>query len=118
MLTRRRFLQAGPPLAASNAGGAAAAGTIEFTLQSRDTGGTPHTASERVDPRKVAIFAIDCWHYHWCRTWRNRAGSLMPRFNHSFDAARKLGMTLVFSPTNAVRDLHDSRQRRNTLALP
>jgi NPCBM/NEW2 domain/Fn3 associated len=118
MLTRRRFLQAGPPLAASNAGGAAAAGTIEFTLQSRDTGGTPHTASERVDPRKVAIFAIDCWHYHWCRTWRNRAGSLMPRFNHSFDAARKLGMTLLFSPTNAVRDLHDSRQRRNTLALP
>jgi hypothetical protein len=42
----------------------------------------------------------------------------MPRFNYSFDAARKLGMTLVFSPTNAMRDLNESRQRRNTLALP
>ena len=42
----------------------------------------------------------------------------MPRFNYSFDAARKLGMTMVFSPTNAMRDLNDSPPRQNTLALP
>jgi hypothetical protein len=29
-----------------------------------------------------------------------------------------LGMTLVFSPTNAMRDLHESPQRKATLALP
>jgi hypothetical protein len=117
MFSRRRFLQSGTALAAGGAGHVAAAGTIELTLQTRERSGARHVTTERVDPRKVAIFAIDCWHYHWCRTWRNRAGSLMPRFNHSFDAARKLGMTLVFSPTNAMRDLNDSRQRRNTLAL-
>lgn len=120
MFTRRRLLQAGTALAALQAGErqADAAGTIELGLQTRDADGRIRIATENVDPKKIAIFAIDCWHYHWCRTWRNRAGSLMPRFNYSFDAARKLGMTLVFSPTNAMRDLHESPQRKNTLALP
>ena len=63
------------------------------------------------------MLLVDAWHYHWCRTWRSRAGSLVPRVNHSLDGARKLGMTLVFSPTNAMRDLNDSPQRKNTLAL-
>src|SRR5690349_1835765 len=114
-MNRRQFLQASTALAA-NAGSAATA-SIELTLQTRNREGTPQVTTENVDPKKVAIFAIDCWHYHWCRTWRNRAGSLMPRFNHSFDAARKLGMTIVFSPTNAMRDHHDSQPRKNTLAL-
>ena len=96
----------------------AGAGMIELTLQTRDQQGNIHTTSEQVDPRKVGVIAVDCWHYHWCRTWRNRAASLIPRFNYCFDAARKLGMTLVFSPTNATRDLHDAPQRKATLALP
>lgn len=93
-------------------------GAIELALRTRDRSGRPHTSTERVDPKKIAILAVDVWDYHWCRTWRNRAGSLIPRFNHSFDAARKLGMTLVFSPTSAMRDLHESPQRKATLALP
>ena len=91
---------------------------IELTLQTRDERGQIHTTTESVDPKKVGIIAVDCWHYHWCRTWRNRAGSLMPRFNYCFDAARKLGMTLIFSPTNATRDMHELPQRKATLALP
>jgi len=118
MFNRRQFLQAGAALAAGNPGAAAVAGSIELVLQTRNENGSPRITRERVDPKKTAIFAIDCWNYHWCRTWRNRAGSLMPRFNYSFDAARKLGMTLVFSPTNAMRDLHNSAPRKNTLSLP
>ena len=118
MFSRRRFLQAGTAAAAANAASAKAAGTIELALQSRDRNGSPLTARERVESKENRDFCDRCWHYHWCRTWRNRAGSLMPRFNHSFEAARTLGMTLVFSPTNAMRDLNDSRQRQNTLALP
>ncbi len=91
---------------------------IELTLQTRDERGQIHTTTESVDPKRVGIIAVDCWHYHWCGTWRNRAGSLMPRFNYCFDAARKLGMTLVFSPTNATRDMHELPQRKATLALP
>src|SRR3989454_11442774 len=116
--TRRRLLKAGTALAAPQARGGNATGAIQLVLQTRNQEGRASVVSESVDPRKVAIFAVDCWHYHWCRTWRSRAGSLIPRFNHSFDAARKLGMTLIFGPTNAMRDLNESPQRKATLALP
>jgi len=92
-------------------------GHLEVALRTRDRAGKSHVTIERVDPSKIAIIAMDVWNYHWCRTWRNRAASLIPRFNHSFDAARRLGMTLVFSPTNATRDMHDKPQRKATLAL-
>ena len=120
MLTRRRLLQSGVGLSAAHPGTslAYAPDAIEVSLQTRDREGHPVVTSESIDPKKTAIIAVDAWHYHWCRTWRNRAGSLIPRFNYSFDAARKLGMTLLFSPTNAMRDLNQSQQRRNTLALP
>ena len=118
MVTRRRLFQTGTAVAASQVLGRSAAGeTIQLALQTRDRDNRPNATIETVDPRKIAVIAVDCWHYHWCRTWRNRAGSLMPRFNYSFDAARKLGITFLFSPTNAMRDLNESVQRKNTLAL-
>lgn len=97
---------------------AAESGLIKLSLQTRDKHGTARQTPEFVDPRKIGIVAIDVWDYHWCETWRNRAASLIPRFNHCFEAARKLGMTLVFSPTNAMRDLNESPQRQATLRLP
>src|ERR1035441_4109309 len=106
-----------PALRPAAPGGDVEADTIELLLQTRDQKGRICTTEERVDPKKVGIIAVDCWHYHWCRTWRNRAGSLIPRFNYCINAARKLGMTLVFSPTNAMRDLHESPQRRATLQI-
>ncbi|MBZ5564118.1 MAG: NPCBM/NEW2 domain-containing protein [Acidobacteriia bacterium] len=125
MLTRRELLgygvsagMLGKVLASSATGVAAGTGAIELMLQTRDKQGLVRTTTEHVDPRKIAIIAVDCWHFHWCRTWRSRAGSLIPRFNHSFERARKLGMTLIFSPTNAMRDLNESPQRKATLALP
>lgn len=125
MITRRELVNYGvssglfgKSLALAATYSPAGTGVIELTLQSRDTQGMPHVTTEHVDPKKVGIIAVDCWDYHWCRTWRNRAASLIPRFNHCFDAARALGMTLVFSPTNAMRDLNESPQRKATLALP
>ena len=58
------------------------------------------------------IVAMDVWNMHFCRTWRERAVSVLPRMNYSFEAARRLGMTLVFSPTGAMRDMHHLPQRR------
>lgn len=91
---------------------------MELTLQSRNDKGEPQITKESVDPRKVGIIIMDAWGYHWCRTWRNRAASLIPRFNYSLERARKLGMTLVFSPTHCMRDLHETPQRLNALAVP
>jgi nicotinamidase-related amidase len=93
-------------------------GLLQLDLRSRDSLGVSRTTTEHVDPRRVAILAIDIWDYNVCKTWRTRAESLIPRINYCFDAARKLGMTLVFSPTNSMRDLNESLQRKATLALP
>src|SRR5438034_11549422 len=102
MITRRELLQSGTAL-----GGAMFApggSTIELCLQTRGEDGKPSITAESVDPRKIGIITVDAWHYHWCRTWRNRAASLIPPFNYSFRGARKLGMTLVFIRTNPMRD--------------
>jgi nicotinamidase-related amidase len=118
-LSRRDLLKTGAALGVN--GGAlkshkSGAG-IELAYQTRNRDGRIREATERVDPKRIAVIAVDVWHYHWCRTWRSRAGSLIPRFNQSFDAARRLGITLVFSPTEAMRDLNESPQRKATLAL-
>lgn len=97
---------------------AAGSGLIRLTLQTRDQHGIPHLRQEYVDPKKVGIIVVDVWDYNTCETWRRRAESLIPRFNHCFEAARKLGMTLVFSPTNAMRDMNELPQRKATLELP
>ncbi len=116
MVNRRQFLQAGQALTAAQAvGRSATEKTIQLTLQTRDRSNRLRSSVQFVDPKKIAVMAIDCWHYHWCRTWRNRAGSLMPRFNYSFDAARELGMTFIFSPTNAMRDLVEADPRPDVL---
>ena len=119
MVSRRDVLKSSVAagLAGSVKKASGSTGGIELALQTRDRAGKPHVAMELVDPSKIAIIAMDVWNYHWCRTWRNRAVSLIPRFNQAFDGARKLGMTLVFSPTNAMRDMHDTPQRKATLAL-
>ena len=91
---------------------------MELLLQSRDAEGRIQTTSEEVDPKKVGIIIMDAWGYHWCRTWRNRAGSLIPRLNHCLAGARQLGLTLIFSPTHCMRDLNETPQRLNTLAVP
>jgi hypothetical protein len=91
---------------------------MTLTLQSRNSLGLPRETTEEVDPQKVALLIMDAWGYHWCRTWRNRAGSLIPRLNHALEGARKLGLTLIFSPTHCMRDLNETPQRLNALAVP
>src|SRR4051812_41574106 len=121
MLSRRAFLAVGAGVASKvlvPATAAASPNSIELLLQTRNQNFQIYRSTETVDPKKTAIIVVDAWHYHWCRTWRTRAGSLIPRFNHSLDGARKLGMTLIFSPTNAMRDMHERSQRKATLALP
>ena len=99
MFSRRRLLQAGAAIT-SQVGrrGEAAAGSIQLALQTRDRDNRPRLTTESVDPRKVAVIAVDCWHYHFCRTWRNRAGSLIPRFNYSFDCRAQAGNDFHFQP--------------------
>jgi len=91
---------------------------VTLNFKFRDSSGKTYFNKESIDAKKVAIIVMDTWDYHWCRSWRNRAASLIPRMNKTLEGARKLGITILFSPTNAMRDMHNTRQRKATLQLP
>jgi hypothetical protein len=91
---------------------------ITLQLKHRDKDGNPYFTREPVPAEKVAIVVMDAWDYHWCRSWRTRAASLIPRMSYSLERARQLGITIVFSPTNAMRDMHHTIQRKATLEIP
>ena len=86
MLSRRRLLQSGVALPAASQG--AAREGIQVLLQTRDRANIVRSTRRDIDPKKTAVLLVDAWHYHWCRTWRSRAGSLVPRINQSLDGAR------------------------------
>jgi nicotinamidase-related amidase len=81
--------------------GAEPAGALILELQRRDAAtGAVVTESESVDPRRVAIIAVDMWNWHWCKTSTERVSALVPRMNRCLEQARSLGMTVFLCPTD------------------
>ncbi|MHC4638549.1 MAG: ThuA domain-containing protein [Planctomycetota bacterium] len=91
---------------------------IELNLQRRDPAeGTLIIDKKRVDPAKTAIVVIDMWDRHWCRTYTARVGNLVPRMNKTLDAARKLGIQVVFAPSDVADFYKDYPQRKSMQAI-
>ena len=70
------------------------------------------------DPATVALLVIDPWSFHWCKTACMRVGALMPRINAATAAGRKLGMTVIWSPTDAQENYDGWPQRERALWVP
>lgn len=98
---------------------AAGAAEIELTLQTRDPAtGTIVLQSEKVDPTRVGVIAVDVWNYHWCKTATLRVDAIVPRMNKALDAARALGMKVMLSPSDVVDNYVGYPQREAVFALP
>ena len=81
---------------------AARSAEIDLTLQSRDPAtGAVVLSTEKVDPARVGVIAVDVWNYHWCKTATMRVDAIVPRMNKALDAARALGMTVMLCPSDA-----------------
>lgn len=91
---------------------------LTLTLQTRDENGTPRTREESIDPRRVGVVVVDPWNFHWCKTATMRVDALIPRINHSLDAARELGMTVMLCPSDVVDNYIGWPQREIVLAMP
>jgi nicotinamidase-related amidase len=92
---------------------------LELVLQSRDPKtGQVRTATEKVPTSKIGVVVVDVWDYHWCSTWCGRAGAMIPRMNRALEAARKLGTTVVFSPTDCSSGHAGTPPREAMAALP
>ena len=92
---------------------------ILLDLQTRHpkTGAVIQTR-EAIDPARIGVVVMDMWSYHWCMTCAERAGALVPRMNRALAGARKLGMTVVFTPTSAIAAHEDSLQRKRARSVP
>jgi hypothetical protein len=71
-----------------------------------------------IDPRRVGIVIVDMWNYHWCMTWTDQAGGMVPRMNKSLQGARKLGMAVFWAPTDTAGAFSSWPQRQRAMAVP
>lgn len=96
----------------------AGAAPIEVVTQTRDAKtGTPLEAKRFLDPRKTAVIIVDPWNYHWCMTWTEHAGGAVPRMNRVLHGCRKLGMQVLWAPTDVVSMYSGTPQRERALAF-
>jgi nicotinamidase-related amidase len=92
---------------------------IELDLQRRD----PQTnkvsvTREKIAPDKIGIVIIDMWDYQACVTIVGRIGAMVERMNQSLAAARKLGMQILWSPTDIAGMYVGSPQYERALGFP
>ncbi|MEO6184547.1 MAG: NPCBM/NEW2 domain-containing protein [Verrucomicrobiota bacterium] len=95
------------------------AAEMELTLQTRDPAtGKIVLRTEKVDPERVGVIAVDVWNYHWCKTATMRVDAIVPRMNKALDAARALGMTVMLCPSDVVDNYVGYPQREAVFAVP
>lgn len=99
--------------------GSMPAAAIELTLQTRDPAtGKIMLTTEKVDPNRIGVIAVDVWNYHYCKTAAMRIDAIVPRLNKALDAARALGMTIMLAPSDVVDNYVGYPQREAVFALP
>jgi nicotinamidase-related amidase len=85
--------------------------------RARETGRILAT-DERIDPTKIGVVIIDMWNTNDCMTNAQRAAALVPRMNKVLEVARRLGMQIIWAPTDVVNYYAGTPQRERALALP
>lgn len=98
------------------------AGDFSIEVQRRQAaGGTADPellfAKEKIEPRKTAVVVIDMWNRHWCKTYTARVANLVPRMNQTIAAARKLGLQIVWAPSDVTAFYKDFPQRQAMQAI-
>src|SRR4029079_1970233 len=97
----------------------ARASQIELTLQTCDpVSGKILLTTEKVDPARIGVIAVDVWNFHWCKTATMRVDAIVPRLNKALDAARALGMTVMLCPSDVVDNYVGYPQREAVFAIP
>jgi hypothetical protein len=92
---------------------------LSLTLQTRDSQTSQlHVQTVEVDSSKVAVVIVDPWNYHWCMTACERVSAMVPRWNRALECARKLGMPILWAPSDVVGMYSGYPQRERALAVP
>ena len=105
-------------------GVATAAEPIDLTLRHREpiaSGATQFHILQRTEqwnPEETAIVVCDMWDLHHCLNAVRREGEMAPRMNDALKAARKLGVTIIHSPSSCMDFYQDHPARKRAQAIP
>ena len=92
---------------------------IHLDVRTRDPKtGELATTPTKIDPAKTAIVIVDPWNYHWCMTWTYQTASAVQRTNMIVQCARKLGMRVIWAPSDTASMEVGRPQRERALAVP
>lgn len=100
--------------------GASCNGSDAFTLtlQRRDGGGLVRVNTASLKGSETAIVVMDMWDTHWCKAHAQRVAALIEPMNQTLNAARKLGISVVFSPSDVTKFYNGTPQREIMKTLP
>jgi len=91
---------------------------LEFDLQTRDAKTDQVvTAREKLEPAKTGVVIVDPWNFHWCMTACQRVEAMVPRWNRALECARKLGMQVMWAPTDVASQYVGTPQRERALGV-
>lgn len=96
----------------------AAQPALELSVQRRDNQDQATVETARLDPSKTAVIVVDMWDRHWCKTYTARVANLVPRMNLAVTVARKLGIQVVWAPSDVVGFYADHPARKAMQATP
>jgi len=103
--------------------GPSGSGSVEsdlctITLQKRNAEGLIRIDTTKIKGSQTAVVVMDMWDKHWCESFTSKAVSMIEPMNRTLDAARKLGITVVFSPSEVTDFYNDLPQREAMKTLP
>lgn len=70
------------------------------------------------DPLSTGIVIVDMWDTHWCKSAAFRVAEIAIPMNFTLTAARKLGMAIIFAPSDVTEYYKEYPQRKWVKNLP
>jgi len=92
---------------------------LELTLQRRGPSNAVTSSRLTVDAAQTAVVVVDMWRAHYCPGANAVAKELVPAMNRALDAARRLGIPVVFaSAGDDLKRWEGKPQRLRITGLP
>jgi nicotinamidase-related amidase len=92
--------------------------TFSLDLQQRDGSGEITVTRQTFHGSQLATLVVDTWDSHPDPEMASRTAALVPRMNQALDAARDLGITVIFCPSDCLADYDGTSYRNNIMNAP
>src|SRR5690606_13475201 len=89
-----------------------------LTFQTRDNEDQIRVETKKIKGSQIAIVVMDMWNGHGCDSIMEQIDGLVPSMDKTLAAARQLGISVVFSPTNVTEFYEGTPQRKKMKGLP